>query len=153
MKRIIFLTILLASSIFTVSCSVISSRDTTTLPPLPTTGITDKTARKTVSITYPEEYVDTSLANSNLAKLDQDYLQSVDTYFNFYYSGDIILSHTALIDFGHLWCDVMRQGMTQQDVTERIYEGAIDQNDSDTHFAIIFAAVDHYCYDQKYKWP
>lgn len=139
MKRILFFTLILASSIFTVSCSVTSSRDATTLPPLPTTGLV--------------EYTDSSSTNAKLLQVDRDYLQSVDKYFDFYYSGTIVLSKDAILDFGHLWCDVMRQGMTQQDVTERIYEGAIDQNDSNTHFAIIFAAVDHYCYDQKYKWP
>lgn len=150
MKKLLFL---ILSSFSIVSCSVISTNDSTTLAPLPTTGISDRTADKTVSITYPEEYVNSSLAYTNLLQVDKDYLSSVDKYFNFYYSGTIVLSDSALIEFAHIWCDVMRQGMTQQSVSERIYEGALDQNDADTHFAIVFAAVDHYCYDQKYKWP
>lgn len=124
MKRFFFLLLPL------VGCSAAQAVDTS-LSPLPTTGL------------------------SNSPVVQSTYLTSVRQYFDLYYhdGGYIYYPDDILVSYAMDWCDAMRQGMTAQDVTDRINEGALDQNDANVHMAIVYAAVDNYCLDQKYKWP
>jgi len=125
MKRLITLALLLATG-----CSAkMTDTSGTTLQPLPTTGIT----QDTLPIT------DTTLAIEQQAFLD-------DTYY--FYQGTPPADNETLIEWGELWCTLMQDGMSAQDVAGRINEGASDNNDANMHYAIVFAAGQNLCQDQ-----
>jgi len=144
MKRLVFTTLIVFSSLFTiVSCSVASTESQTQLTPLPTTG---KASFTTSTIPYitKEEYDDIM---QNLK--DKDFINEVE---NWYGNSYIPMTTQTIIEFGHLWCEVLQAGMTPFDVQSRIDEGAVNQDDASLHEAIVKAAVFHYCPDQQYKW-
>lgn len=120
----------LLALLIVAGCSTAQATETS-LAPLPTTGL------------------------SNSPVVQSSYLTSVQQYFDLYYhdGGYIYYPDDILVSYAMDWCDAMRQGMTAQDVTDRINEGALDQNDANVHMAIVYAAVDNYCPDQKRKWP
>ena len=62
------------------------------------------------------------------------------------------MSDGALIDTGELWCGLLSQGMTAEDVESRINEGAIDQDDANLSRAIVHSAVLYLCAENQYKW-
>lgn len=144
MKRLIFTTIILASALLTVaSCSVTSTESQPQLTPLPTTGISNPSSTTIPYITQQE--LDDIMSNLK----DKDYIVEVEHWYG---SDYIPMSNETLIDFGHLWCEVLEAGMTPFDVQSRINEGAIDEQDALLHESIVKAAVFHYCPDQQYKW-
>lgn len=144
MKRFFFTTILIASSLFTlVSCSVSSSDSLQQLPSLPTT-LKSSFTTSTIPYITQDEYNDIM---GNLK--DKDYIVEVK---NWYGKDYIPMTTETIIQFGHLWCEVLQAGMTPFDVQSRINEGAVDEQDAQIHEAIVKAAVFHYCPDQQYKW-
>jgi hypothetical protein len=117
---------------FIASCSAGSNLSTTTMAPLTTVGEIN-----TVVITEP------SLSKSSFSFID-------DVYF--YYGKSLLMSEEETINIGNLWCELMVEGMTSDDVISRINEGSANQDEADYHFAIITSAVINICPSQKEKW-
>lgn len=124
MKRYI-----LALLLLTGCSATMEDIGSTTLQPLPTTGIPQETLPPT----------DTTLTTEQQAFLD-------DTYY--FYQGTPPADNETLIEWGELWCTLMQDGMSAQDVAGRINEGASDNNDANMHYAIVFAAGQNLCQDQ-----
>jgi len=139
MKRIIFFTLLLAASIFTVSCSVDSST-TDTMAPLPTTGL-DRTADKTVVITDPPPT--TVWTDGLTAYLDYMYLNA---------DVPVSIIDSDLLSYANTWCDFMRRGMAKTNVIDWINEMAADQTEIDLWTISAQASATYICSDQEYKW-
>lgn len=113
------------------SCSSSSNSVETTMVPLTTIG---KTTTTSVSVQY---------SKSDFAFFD-------DLYY--FYDGYPVMSNEETIEIARLWCELMIDGMTSEDVIYRINEGAIDQNDINFHFAVVKSAVNNICPSQKEKW-
>lgn len=129
MKRYTPLTFLLL-----VGCSSgIISEEKSTLAPLPTTGIP-------VFETIPSE--DIQYTAGQFAFLDD---------VVFYYGSGTAMSNESLLEYGELWCQLMEDGMKDTDVVERINEGATDNTDRATHFAILLAGIGNLCPSQSDK--
>lgn len=139
MKRIIFFTLLLAASIFTVSCAVDSST-TDTMAPLPTTNL-DRTAVNTVVITDPPPT--TAWTDGLTAYLDY-----------MYFNADVPVSivDSDLLSYANTWCDFMRRGMNKTNITDWINEMAADQTENNLWTISAQASATYICSDQEYKW-
>jgi hypothetical protein len=121
MKRLLPLTVLLL-----VGCSSgVTDGETSTLAPLPTTGIP-------VIDTVP-------FTDEQLAFVD-------DVYF--FYGSYPLMNADELVQMGELWCQLMTDGMTADDVISRINEGAIDNDDAKLHYSIVLAGGENLCKDQ-----
>jgi hypothetical protein len=68
-----------------------------------------------------------------------------------YFYGDVVMDNDSLLEFGELWCQLMEEGMGDTDVVERINEGATDDVDRATHFAILLAGIRNLCPSQSDK--
>lgn len=139
MKRIIFFTLLLAASIFTVSCTV-QSPTTDTMAPLPTTGL-DRTANQTVVITDPPAI----LPGEDPSQAYLDYV---------WQNADIPISvlDFHLLGYADTWCDFMRRGMAKTNVVDWINEMAADQSEIDLWMVTAQASSIFICPEQGYKW-
>jgi len=73
-----------------------------------------------------------------------------DVYYH--YGAFVPLKADDLLEFGDSWCFALESGMGGSDVSERIREGAIDNDDANLHYAIVRAAVFNLCPEQQYKW-
>ena len=114
-----------------VSCS--SKMDDiagTTLQPLPTTGVS---VFDTVPIT------DRPFTREQTAFVD-------DVYF--FYGAVPPMSNDEVVQLGELWCQLMTDGMTADDVIGRINEGSTDNDDAKLHFSIVQAGGENLCPDQ-----
>ena len=114
-----------------VSCS--SKMDDiagTTLQPLPTTGVS---VFDTVPIT------DRPFTGEQAAFVD-------DVYF--FYGAVPPMSNDEVVQLGELWCQLMTDGMTADDVIGRINEGSTDNDDAKLHFSIVQAGGENLCPDQ-----
>ena len=85
---------------------------TSTLQPLPTTGIPVIDTIPTTDRTFTEEQI---------SFID-------DVYF--LYGATPLMSDDEVVQMGELWCQLMTDGMTADDVISRINEGAIDNDDA-----------------------
>ena len=103
---------------------------TSTLQPLPTTGIP---VIDTIPIT------DRPFTDEQLAFVD-------DVYF--LYGAYPLMSAYELVQMGELWCQLMTDGMSVGDVIGRINEGAIDNDDAKLHYSIIQSGGENLCKDQ-----
>ena len=129
MKRLLPLTVLLLAG---CSSGVISGEETT-LAPLPTTGVPVIDTLPAEEVTYtPAEYA---------------FFDDV-AYF---YGTTPEMDDASLLEFGELWCQLMEDGMGDTDVVERINEGATDDVDRATHFAILLAGIRNICPSQSDK--
>ena len=115
-----------------MACSSNSSVPNTTLVPLTSTSYV---VRNTVIINkLPDE----------LAYMD-------DLYY--YYGGSpYMFDNETLIEFGHIWCDLMTQGMMSDDIVSRINEGSSNQEEADLQIAILNSAVINFCPNNKKIW-
>lgn len=114
------------------ACSAVESTNTTTLAPLETS---------TVATVPPSNT--TYYSPAKIAFVD-------DVYY--YYGAFVPLSADDLLEFGDTWCYALETGMGGSDVSERIREGAVDNDDANLHYAIVRAAVFNLCPEQQYKW-
>ena len=135
MKRSILPVALLgcAFSLLLVQVSCSSKMDDvagTTLQPLPTTGVP---VFDTVPIT------DRPFTEEQTAFVD-------DVYF--FYGAVPPMSDDEVVQLGELWCQLMTDGMTADDVIGRINEGSSDNDDAKLHFSIIQAGGENLCPDQ-----
>lgn len=108
--------------------SGIISEDKSTLAPLPTTGI------PVIDITQ--------YAEKQFAFFDD---------VAYFYGATPEMDDASLFEFGELWCQLMEDGMKDTDVVERINEGATDNADRATHFAILLAGIENLCPSQSNK--
>jgi hypothetical protein len=135
MKRTIFPVGLLGCALsllfVQVSCSA-KMEDTagTTLQPLPTTGVP---VFDTIPIT------DRPFTEEQLAFVD-------DTYF--LYGAVPPMPDDEVVQLGELWCQLMANGMTTDDVIGRINEGSADNDEAKLHFSIVQAGGENLCKDQ-----
>jgi len=115
-------------------CSVgISGGETSTLAPLPTTGVP-------VIDTIPSE--------------EMLYSPKEFAFFDdvvYIYGGTPALSDDTQLEYAELWCQLMEDGMADTDVVERINEGGTDNEDRATHFAIVLAGIGNLCRSQSDK--
>ena len=102
----------------------------TTLQPLPTTGVP---VFDTIPIT------DRPFTEEQLAFVD-------DVYF--LYGAVPPMSDDEVVQLGELWCQLMTDGMTADDVISRINEGSTDNDDAKLHFSIVQAGGENLCTDQ-----
>jgi hypothetical protein len=129
MKRLLPLTVLLLAG---CSSGAISG-GTSTLAPLPTTGVPVFDTLPSEEVTYtPEQFA---------------FFDDV-AYF---YGTTPEMDDASLLEFGELWCQLMEDGMGDTDVVERINEGATDNADRATHFAILLAGIRNICPSQSDK--
>lgn len=98
----------------------------TTLEPLPTEVI----IRDTIPAT------DAPFTKEQASFLD-------DVYF--FYGATPPMSDDELVQMGELWCQLMTDGMTADDVISRINEGATDNDDAKLHFSIVQAGGENLC--------
>ena len=126
MKRLLPLTVLLL-----VGCSSgVTDGEASTLAPLPTTGVP-------IIDTIPT--TDKPFTDEQLAFVD-------DVYF--FYGAVPPMSNDEVVQLGELWCQLMTDGMTADDVISRINEGAIDNDDAKLHYSIVLAGGENLCKDQ-----
>lgn len=112
------------------ACSATMSNDTTTLIALPTTVIP-------IIDTIPSG--DTSFTLEQIAFID-------DVYF--FYGGVPSIGDEELVQIGELWCGLMTDGMSADDVIGRINEGSSDNDEAKLHYSIIEAGGENLCRDQ-----
>jgi hypothetical protein len=131
---IAFLFFLIAAIILLTGCAVTQSDTTTTLIPMRPTNVT-------VVITDPQIIPNFS------GTINNDYIKNVE----FFYGGTPSVSDQVIMEFGEQWCDLLIDGMQPDDVINRIYEGAIDNDDARMHFSIVNAAILELCPSQSHK--
>jgi len=135
---VIFISLVLGTILVLTGCTVTQSDSTTTLKPMRPTNVT-------VVITNPA--TTTSIDSLSIANINNTYIKTVE----FFYGGTPPVSDQAIMEFGEQWCDLLIGGMQPDDVINRIYEGAIDNDDARMHFSIVNAAIIELCPSQKNK--
>ena len=126
MKRLLPLTVLLL-----VGCSSgVTDGEASTLAPLPTTGVP-------IIDTIPT--TDKPFTDEQLAFVD-------DVYF--LYGSYPLMNADELVQMGELWCQLMTDGMTADDVINRINEGSTDNDDAKLHYSIVQSGGENLCPDQ-----
>jgi hypothetical protein len=85
----------------------------------------------------------TNEGTSTLAPLPTTGIPTIDTI-----PSDPEMDDVSLLEYGDLWCQLMEDGMGDTDVVERINEGATDDADRGTHFAIVLAGIRNLCPSQ-----
>ena len=124
MKRIVIALLLLAG------CSAkMEDVGSTTLQPMPTSEIINETIPVT----------DVVFTSEQISFLD-------DVYF--FYGAVPPMSDDEVIQLGELWCQLMTDGMTADDVISRINEGSSDNDDAKLHYSIVQAGGENLCKDQ-----
>lgn len=113
-----------------VGCSSGATNGESTLAPLPTTGVPVIDTIPTTDRTFTEEQI---------SFID-------DVYF--LYGATPLMSDDEVVQMGELWCQLMTDGMTADDVISRINEGAIDNDDAKLHYSIVQAGGENLCKDQ-----
>ena len=58
------------------------------------------------------------------------------------------MSNDEVVQLGELWCQLMTDGMTADDVISRINEGSSDNDDAKLHYSIVQAGGENLCKDQ-----
>jgi hypothetical protein len=101
-----------------------------TLAPLPTTGVP-------IIDTIPN--TDKPFTEEQTSFLD-------DVYF--FYGATPPMSDDEVVQMGELWCQLMTDGMTADDVISRINEGSSDNDDAKLHYSIVQAGGENLCKDQ-----
>jgi len=125
MKRLLPLTVLLL-----VACSAkMEDVGSTTLQPMPTSEIINETIPAT----------DVVFTSEQISFLD-------DVYF--FYGAVPPMSDEEVVQIGELWCQLMTDGMTADDVISRINEGSSDNDDAKLHYSIVQAGGENLCKDQ-----
>lgn len=127
MKRLLPILLLAGCS------SGVTGGGTSTLAPLPTTGAPVIDTIPSEEITYTAE---------QFAFFDD---------VAYFYGASPEMDDASLLEFGELWCQLMEDGMGDTDVVERINEGATDDADRKTHFAILLAGIRNLCPSQSDK--
>ncbi len=101
-----------------------------TLAPLPTTGVP-------IIDTIPN--TDKPFTEEQTSFLD-------DVYF--FYGATPPMSDDEVVQMGELWCQLMTDGMTADDVIGRINGGASDNDDAKLHYSMVMSGGENLCKDQ-----
>ena len=101
-----------------------------TLAPLPTTGVPIIDTIPTTDKQFTEEQT---------SFLD-------DVYF--FYGATPPMSDDEVVQMGELWCQLMTDGMTADDVISRINGGASDNDDAKLHYSMVMSGGENLCKDQ-----
>jgi hypothetical protein len=101
-----------------------------TLAPLPTTGVP-------IIDTIPN--TDKPFTEEQTSFLD-------DVYF--FYGATPPMSDDEVVQMGELWCQLMTDGMTADDVISRINGGASDNDDAKLHYSMVMSGGENLCKDQ-----
>jgi hypothetical protein len=101
-----------------------------TLAPLPTTGVP-------IIDTIPN--TDKPFTEEQTSFLD-------DVYF--FYGATPLMSDDEVVQMGELWCQLMTDGMTADDVISRINGGASDNDDAKLHYSMVMSGGENLCKDQ-----
>jgi len=131
---VILILLVLGTILVLTGCTVTQNDATTTLQPMRPTNVT-------VVITDPQ------IIPSFSGTVNNTYIKTVE----FFYGGTPPVSDQAIMEFGEQWCDLLIGGMQPDDVINRIYEGAIDNDDARMHFSIVNSAIIELCPSQKNK--
>jgi hypothetical protein len=115
-----------------IACSSNSNVVNTTLVPLTSTG-----------------YI---VGSTVVIKEIPSQLAYMDDLYYFYGGSPYMFDNETLIDFGHIWCDLMSQGMMSDDIVSRINEGSSNQEEADLQIAIINSAVINFCPNNQKIW-
>jgi len=113
-----------------VGCSSGVTDGESTLAPLPTTGVPAFDTIPTTDRPFTEEQA---------SFLD-------DVYY--LYGATPPMSDDEVVQIGELWCQLMTDGMTADDVISRINEGSSDNDDAKLHYSIVQAGGENLCKDQ-----
>jgi hypothetical protein len=125
MKRLTVIALLLFAG-----CSAkMEDVGSTTLQPMPTSEIINETIPVT----------DVVFTSEQISFLD-------DVYF--FYGAVPPMSDDEIIQIGELWCQLMTDGMTADDVISRINEGSSDNDDAKLHYSIVMSGGENLCKDQ-----
>jgi hypothetical protein len=125
MKRLTVIALLLFAG-----CSAkMEDVGSTTLQPMPTSEIINETIPATDAVFTSEQ----------ISFLD-------DVYF--FYGAVPPMSDEEVVQIGELWCQLMTDGMTADDVIGRINEGSSDNDDAKLHYSIVQAGGENLCKDQ-----
>jgi hypothetical protein len=125
MKRLTVIALLLFAG-----CSAkMEDVGSTTLQPMPTSEIINETIPVTDAVFTSEQ----------ISFLD-------DVYF--FYGAVPPMSDEEVVQIGELWCQLMTDGMTADDVIGRINEGSSDNDDAKLHYSIVQAGGENLCKDQ-----
>jgi hypothetical protein len=125
MKRLLPLAFLLL-----VGCSAkMDDVGSTTLQPMPTSEIINETIPAT----------DVVFTSEQISFLD-------DVYF--FYGAVPPMSDDEVVQIGELWCQLMTDGMTAEDVIGRINGGSANNDEAKLHFSIVQAGGENLCKDQ-----
>ena len=125
MKRLTVIALLLFAG-----CSAkMEDVGSTTLQPMPTSEIINETIPVT----------DVVFTSEQISFLD-------DVYF--FYGAVPPMSDDEVVQIGELWCQLMTDGMTADDVISRINEGSSDNDDAKLHYSIVQAGGENLCKDQ-----
>ena len=116
---------------FIVSCAVEGNNTTTTLEPM-----IDSTTSTYLTVEI----------------FESDEFQFLDDFYYFYGLNNVPYDDDYLVYTANLWCELMSNGMTHDDIVERINEGAENQIVIDVHYAIIESAVINICEDNYSVW-
>jgi hypothetical protein len=115
-----------------IACSSNSSVTNTTLVPMTST-----------------DYV---FENTVVIKEIPSELAYIDDLYYYYGSSPSMFDNETLIEFGHIWCDLMTQGMMADDIVSRINEGSSNQEEADLQVAIVNSAVINFCPNNQKIW-
>ena len=81
-----------------------------------------------------------------------DELAYIDDLYYYYGGSPYMFENETLIEFGHIWCDLMTQGMMSDDIVSRINEGSSNQEEADLQIAILNSAVINFCPNNQKIW-
>ena len=118
------------TALLLVGCSSGATDGESTLAPLPTTGVPVFETTPTTDRPFTEEQT---------SFLD-------DVYF--FYGATPPMSDDEVLQMGELWCQLMTDGMTADDVISRINEGASDNDDAKLHYSMVMSGGENLCKDQ-----
>lgn len=137
---------LLISAIVLSGCAISNSNSSTTLSPLPTTGIT-AVAPNTVQIVDPRTVLTTTtFPVDDWARNEyKNYVWSRDVN-NIRYSDDDIMS------WAETWCDFMNNGMGKLNIYDWVAEMASDEEEMYAWLVTAEGAAYHICPNNGYKW-
>lgn len=118
------------------------------LLPLASCGVSNQSEETLVPLTTDVKINTVVITDPSLPKDRFSFLD--DVYF--YFGQSPIMSDRETIEMGELWCELMIDGMTSDDVVSRINEGSADQNEADFHMAVVTSAVINLCPTEKEEW-
>jgi hypothetical protein len=92
------------------------------------------------------------IENTIVSNESSNELAYMDDLYYYYGKSPYMFDTKTLIEIGHIWCDLMNQGMMSNDIVSRINEGSSNQEEADLQVAIINSAVINFCPNNQEIW-